>query len=358
MTRAWNFAVDPSDLPDDFDPQSTASACGATHCGQVRDSNQDHFLIAQLNKSMRITATSMPLDDRLYGCVQGEVLLVADGMGGHAAGEKASHLAIEHFIRRLLSSIHWHFHGDDEREPEFIEDLQHLLRDAHSRILTEGELHVDQRGMGTTLTSAYIVWPRMYVVHAGDTRCYLIRDGKSNQITTDHTLARQMVEAGGLSPEDEASSKWSNVLWNVLGGQTEGGDIMAEVRRVDLMEGDRVVLCSDGLHRYLSDQQLVDLIADTDQPDQACQRCIDFANNAGGEDNVTVIVSMPKSGDTTQTTWIEELETEPGTSASDMEIDAIADTDEIDLQIGDRDVVGEDDFVSGVVDPLSDTLLE
>lgn len=339
--------MDESELPDDFDPQSTAASCGATHRGQVRETNQDQFLIAQLNKSMQVTATSMPLEDRLYGSVLGEVLLVADGMGGHAAGEKASQLAIEHFVSRLLSSIHWHFLDDADRESEFMEDLQKMVRDAHSRIVAEGELHADQRGMGTTLTTAYIVWPRMYVVHAGDSRCYLIRGQEAKQITTDHTLARQMVEAGGLKPEEEAGSKWSNVLWNVLGGRTDGGDILVEVRRVDLEPDDRVVLCSDGLHRYIDAKELAEVILDADQPEAACQRLIKMANDAGGEDNVTVIVSQPMPSDipsdTIRTTWIDDLETEIRTSAELRETEVIDD---------------DDDFEPRESDPLHDTLPE
>ncbi|KAA1260871.1 Serine/threonine phosphatase stp [Rubripirellula obstinata] len=335
-----------SELPEDFDPQSSASSCGATDCGKVREQNQDQFLIAQLNKSMQVTATSMPLENRLYGSVQGEVLLVADGMGGHAAGEKASHLAIEHFVRRLLSSVHWHFHDDTDRESEFMEDLQKMVRDAHARIVAEGQLHEDQRGMGTTLTTAYIIWPRMYVTHAGDSRCYLIRGKEAKQMTTDHTLARQMVEAGGLKPEEEAGSKWSNVLWNVLGGRTDGGDIEAEVVRVDLEPGDRIVLCSDGLHRYIDAERLAAIIDEFDQPDAACQRLIEMANEAGGEDNITVIVSQPMPSETISTTWVEDHDTEMRTSAE------LKDTEVLDALDGDD--FGDD----GDYDPLHDTLPE
>ena len=335
--------MDESKLPDTFDPQSTTSSCGATHVGQVREINQDQFLIAQLNKSMQVMATSMPLEERLYGCVQGEILLVADGMGGHAAGEKASHLAIEHFVRRLLSSVHWHFHDDVDRESEFVQDLQSIVRDAHARIIAEGELHDDQRGMGTTLTTAYIVWPRLYVVHAGDSRCYLIRGNEAKQITTDHTLAHQMVEAGGLKPEDEAGSKWSNVLWNVLGGRIDGSEIVAEVRRVDLEPGDRIVLCSDGLHRYIDAKQLAKVIEEVDQPMEVCQRLINMANDAGGEDNVTVIVSQPMVDDTLRTTRIEAPDTEMRTSAELTETEIIDESDEM---------------VAKQTDPLHDTLPE
>ncbi len=285
-----------------------SNAFGASDCGRVRETNQDQFLIAQLKKSMLVSSTSLSLEQRIFGKVQGEVLLVADGMGGHAAGEKASRLAIGHLVRRLLNSVHWFFHGDDAKEGEFIKDLQELLKDAHTRILLESAHHVEQRGMGTTLTMAHLVWPRMYVVHAGDSRCYLVRDGVSEQLTTDHTLARQMVESGGLKPEEEQGSKWSNVLWNVLGGRADG-ELIAEVRRIELRKGDTIVLCSDGMYRYIDAEQLASIITNAESSEEACKRLIEVANEAGGEDNITVVVSRPEPGGGEKSTWIDDFDT-------------------------------------------------
>lgn len=266
-----------------------------TDVGRKRETNQDQFLIAQLNKSMLVKSTSLELNhrSRLFGNVQGQLLLVADGMGGHAAGEKASTLAVDYLIRRLLNSVHWFFQVEHDCEDDFIDSLKGLLQDAHARILKEAARHHEQQGMGTTLTMAHLVWPRMYVVHAGDSRCYLIRKGEVEQLTTDHTLARQLVEAGGLKPEDEAKSRWSNVLWNVLGGSADG-ELMAEVRTADLQEGDTIVLCSDGLHRYLDEKKLAKVVAKESNPAAICKRLIKIANKAGGEDNITVIVSQPE----------------------------------------------------------------
>ncbi len=290
----------------DFFPTKTPVAFGLTDIGRKRSVNQDQFLVAQLNKSMLVTSTSMPLDkySRLYGGVQGQVLMVADGMGGHAAGEKASSLAVDHLINRLLNSIHWFFRTDHEQddrdEEDFVDDLKELLQDAHSRILNEAAAHHDQSGMGTTVTMAHMIWPNLYVVHAGDSRCYLIRDGQATQLTTDHTLARQMVEAGGMRPEDEASSRWSNVLWNVLGGSS-GGDLVAEVRQATLQRGDAILLCSDGLTRHVDDKAIARVVTDGPDPETICTRLIAMANEAGGEDNITAVISLPNSPGTPAT---------------------------------------------------------
>jgi protein phosphatase len=267
---------------------------GTTDVGQKRSINQDQFLIAELSKSMLVSASSLPEINtgRFFGEIQGQVLLVADGMGGHAAGEKASSMVLQHLIGRLLNSVHWFFQSETDSEEEFIDALRQLLTDAHKRLLAASREDLTATGMGTTLTMAYIHWPRMYVVHAGDSRCYLVRKGVAQQLTTDHTLARQMVEAGGMKPEDEATSRWSNVLWNVVGGNSER-ELLAEVHRVDLREGDSVVLCSDGLYRYLGRQELAAMIEAEPDASIACGNLIEHANQRGGEDNVTVIVCHP-----------------------------------------------------------------
>lgn len=344
---------EPSDRDDEdsFLGDKEVNASGATDRGRVRRTNQDQFLIAQLNKSMRISATSLPLNERLFGAAQGEVLLIADGMGGHAAGERASKIAIGHLVRRLLGRIHWHFQGEDEREAEFIASLQELLKDAHSQILLESARNVDHRGMGTTLTMAYVIWPKLYVVHAGDSRCYLIRGGSAEQITTDHTLAHQMVKMGGIKPEDEATSRWSNVLWNVLGGRGDG-ELIAEVKRVDLCKGDAIVLCSDGLHRYLNPTQIANVVNRYEKSSDACDELIRLANHAGGEDNITVVVSSPQNESIGATTWIGAHETtvDPENTVDSM-LDNLAndgkknigarDDDEVDLDFPDPDPLAD-----------------
>lgn len=244
---------------------------------------------------MQIHSTSLALDEEcmLFGGRSGELLVVADGMGGHAAGRRASNLAVDHLISQLLNNIHWFLHLDEDHDEAFIESLKALLQQTHTKLLAEAQDASEHRGMGTTLTLAYLVWPRMYVVHAGDSRCYLVRDGKCEQLTTDHTLAKQLVDAGGMKPEDEASSRWSNVLWNVLGGHGHN-ELIAEVRRVELQKNDTVVLCSDGLTRYIDDATLLSIVQQYgDDVDEMADHLIALANGSGGIDNITVVVSRP-----------------------------------------------------------------
>lgn len=264
---------------------------GVTDVGRQRDSNQDHFLIADLNKSMLVHATSLALDqqDRLYGGSQGRLMMVADGMGGHAGGERASSLALDFLIERLLNSVHWFFQLDRDDEEHFLDDLKRLLRETHRKIQREGNRRSDNKGMGTTLTLAYAIWPNLYILHAGDSRAYLIRGGEAEQLTVDHTMARKLVDSGGLRPEDAAKSRWSNVLWNVLGGN--GHDLTAEVRKCELQAGDRVLLCSDGLYHHLDDKEIFQIVSNSRSAHEACERLVDTANKAGGSDNITVVVA-------------------------------------------------------------------
>ena len=290
---------------------------GATDVGRVRENNQDQFLVAQLRKSMLVGSSSLPLDDThtFLGDNEGHLMVVADGMGGHAAGEKASSMAIEFLTDRLLNGVRWFFAIDEVAEAEFVESLKSMLTETHRHIQEQGRRTATLTGMGTTLTLAYLVWPRLYVLHAGDSRCYLVRNQAVQRLTIDHTLARRMIESGGMKAEDEAGSRWSNVLWNVLGGRSEA-DLVAEVRSVTLQKGDEILLCSDGLHRHVNDKKIIEVLQSNDSTNAACEAFIKLANDAGGDDNITIIVARPVPPAGLASTW---------TAADDSQIDNVMD---------------------------------
>lgn len=269
-------------------------SAGRTDIGKKRESNQDQFFIAELQKSMCIQATSLNLDPqtKIHGNSLGSVLVVADGMGGHQGGRRASRLAIDLLINQLLNNMHWIFYADfeeTEREERFIADLKTLLQRAHEAIENESRSQRDNRGMGTTLTMAYIIWPSMYVLHAGDSRCYLFRDGKLQQLTHDHTISNQLVQQGGMTVDEASKSPWSNVLYNALGA---GGDaVTPELHKEALQAGDVIMLCSDGLYRHIEDKEVQDMLATELDPHEVCRSFIELANYRGGADNITVVVA-------------------------------------------------------------------
>jgi protein phosphatase len=278
-------------------------SAGRTDIGKKRASNQDQFLIADLNKSMLVQSTSLNLDtqSRLYGMSHGKLFMVADGMGGHEGGNRASELAIDLLINQLLNSMHWFFQMDrdqGEREQGFIDDLKRMLQEAHKAIEKESHQSAFIRGMGTTLTLAYVIWPWMYVVHAGDSRCYLLRDEELQLITRDHTISNQMIEKGGMTRAEAIRSPWSNVLYNALGAGAQAVD--AEIHKVALQPNDIILLCTDGLYRHVDDDQMRDLLLSEQEPLECCRCLIDLANIEGGSDNITVIIARLEEPDEDQ----------------------------------------------------------
>ncbi len=266
-----------------------ADVFGLTDVGRVRDVNEDQFLIASLSKAMQVHHTSLAVEEqtRLIGPYEGRLLVVADGMGGHAAGERASRIAVDRLTAYVLNTLPWFYRLQHDADEHLLDDLKGGLEAAQRAILAESERVPARRGMGTTLTVAYLVWPRMYVIHVGDSRLYVLRRGRLRRITQDHTVAQKMADQGVL--DDPETSRWSHVLWNVVGGGSEA--LSPEVHRVDLVPGDTVLLCSDGLTRHVADEDVAAMLGLDEPSESICHRLVDAANAGGGRDNVTVIVA-------------------------------------------------------------------
>jgi protein phosphatase len=249
----------------------TVHAFGLTDPGKVRSSNEDHFLVADLS---RIQQTSHPQ--------QGQVLLVADGMGGANAGEVASALSVAEFLRHIAN-----LKTTDEQG--VLRDLREAVQEADARIIEEAKEHRELKGMGTTLTIAFISGQRLFILHAGDSRCYLWRAGQFKQLTEDHTLVAELVSHGTISSEEARESPYRHMVTNVLGGDKPG--VRVDVLRVALQTGDRLLLCSDGLTDMLEDKKIAAILAEEAEPEKACRRLVEEANTAGGKDNITAVVA-------------------------------------------------------------------
>ena len=290
------FDTEPEGAPADSSASAGRGivAAGQTDLGRKRTNNEDQFLIAELRKSMTIHSTSLPLSSRsqLYGGSRGYLLAVADGMGGHNAGQHASSLALDQMISQMLNSVHWYLQigHDTACEDEFEETLRGLLRKAHEDILAASRSDQARSGMGTTLTLAHLLYPSMYVAHAGDSRCLLVHRGECRQVTRDHTMAERMIASGQMSSEQAAKSRWRNVLWNVLGGNGNG-EVIAEVTHCNLHVGDWVIVCSDGLTGPVQPREIAQACGSATSPEEVCRRLIDLANQRGGKDNITVIAA-------------------------------------------------------------------
>ncbi len=262
---------------------------GLTDRGKVRESNEDQFVIVELLKALQIRMTSLPQPECQRSQDTGHLFIVADGMGGQAAGETASALAVESVEVFVLESLKWFAHCTGDSQDKILAEFQKSLRQASLRVQAEADMHPEMHGMGTTLTLAYSLNDELFVAHAGDSRCYLCRSGSLLQLTRDHTLVAELVRAGQISADEAKHHHWRHVITNGLGGGNLTHKI--EVHKLQLEAGDIVLLCSDGLTEMLADDVISQIIQATTDPEQACRQLVARANAEGGKDNITVVIT-------------------------------------------------------------------
>ncbi|MBC7973796.1 MAG: serine/threonine-protein phosphatase, partial [Myxococcales bacterium] len=244
----------------------TLEAWLVTDVGIVREHNEDAAYMAEANG----------------------FFIVADGMGGHAAGEVASAMAVD-TVREMLEVQLPHIETfkrapTDAGRRRIVQLLQDAVHSAHQAVFQRGQNEADKAGMGTTLDVVLIAGPEAFVAHVGDSRTYLVRDGRSSQITTDHTVAEVLVIEGKLTIEEAQVSPLRTILVNAIG---VSADVGVEMAHVKLKRGDRLLLCSDGLHDYFPAEEEIAQKLSTDSPGAALQEMVDLAKTRGGHDNIT-----------------------------------------------------------------------
>jgi serine/threonine protein phosphatase PrpC/CRP-like cAMP-binding protein len=227
------------------------------------------------------------------------LFIVCDGMGGHNAGEIASCMAVR-VVREALSGaireIERHAEGDMTQRSQVRDILKEAVREASLVVFKKGKSKKDLRGMGTTLTLMLICCERAFVAHAGDCRLYLYRSGQIHQITTDHNLVNEMIRAGRLKPEDADKVPFTNALTRAVGVYP---NVEVDTLEMDLLPGDRFLLCSDGAHNYL-DKETVRQGLEQDF-EKRSEWFIDHANKSGGKDNITgIVIEVEDEADTSQ----------------------------------------------------------
>ena len=269
---------------------------GVTHRGKVRRDNQDHFFLATVHHQIAIHGTSLPEPEHLP--LRGErlatILLVADGVGGSAAGGDASRLATETVTRYVASTMRCYHTAGSAQEGEFLAALREAALEAHAVVRGAADTHAADavpRTMATTLTLAMVVWPWAYVLQVGDSRCYYYWDGELRQVTRDQTVAQDLVDSGTLKPERVAASPFSRVLASAIGG----GEASPVVTRLDIRQrGCVLLLCSDGLTTHLSDADIAAQLRSMESSEQLCRSLLDLALERGGADNITVIAGRAR----------------------------------------------------------------
>ena len=239
---------------------------GKSDKGLLRSQNEDAFCI--------------------IGGVAGDPLLlvVADGMGGHLAGDIASQTAIS-VIRDSLTANPFDAANDDTINNR----LSELMRNANDTIFQKSRSEPGCYGMGTTLIIAVVSEDKLTIAHVGDSCAYYLRDGVMTKITTDHTYVEELVRIGTLTREEAARHPKRNVITKVVGCM---GDIEADLYSVDLIEGDRILICTDGLSKMLTESEIMDAVMAAGDPDEICGALISKSNHRGGLDNITTLVCL------------------------------------------------------------------
>jgi protein phosphatase len=239
-------------------------AAGLSDVGRCRKTNQDEFLM-----------------DASRG-----VYAIADGMGGHAAGEVASDLA----IHALSATLKEHGAANGSWTPERAAEVLHeALNDGNRRICESVRSRAEWRGMGTTMVALVLAGETAVIGHVGDSRAYLLRDGDLRQLTSDHSWVNEQVKLGLLTDEQAQRHPMRNIVTRALGNQPQ---VEVDVVREGIRPGDVFALCSDGLNGMLTHEEIREILAShAGVPGDACRALVDRANHNGGEDNITVIVA-------------------------------------------------------------------
>lgn len=266
---------------------------GLTHPGKVRTENQDHFLLCTVHPQAVIHATSLPEPEKLSARGQrlATVMLVADGVGGSAAGREASQLAAETIMRYVTSTLRSYPAMGSQNDEDFLTALRAAALEADATVRSAATARAQATGrlssksMATTLTLALAVWPLLYVVQVGDSRCYYFLSGEIRQVTRDQTMAQDLVDKGALPADRAAQSPFSHVLASSIGGP----ETTPEVTRIDMRRGCVVLLCTDGLTKHVSDAEIAAQLGAMQSCEQVCHALLDLALERGGSDNITVL---------------------------------------------------------------------
>jgi protein phosphatase len=261
-----------------------------SHPGKVRANNEDHHLVLRLYRSREAIATNLPPGDLpARADQQGFVLVVADGIGGRSGGEHASRRAISALVDVATRIPDWALKLDEAMANELMQRAESYFARVDAILEAEAAADPALAGMGTTMTMVYLVDRDLLLAHVGDSRAYRFRDGTLSRLTQDQTMAQALADAGVIAAEEVKSHRQRHILTGALGAKS--GAPRVELGHHDLRDGDRVLVASDGLTEMVSDEAIAGLLRRESDPSAACAALVAAALEAGGTDNVTVLVA-------------------------------------------------------------------
>lgn len=261
-------------------------AFGVSHIGKVRKENQDHFVVASLQKQLTLRQSNLDNAESLGGNSGPEALLflVADGVGGQPGGALASGTAATVIVEYLTRAAGCFNNTNTETEHEFLTQLEDGVHQAHAKVENAAE---GKRRPATTLTMALLLWPRAYLVHVGDSRALYLSKGSLRPLTRDQTVVEFLLDVGALTEDDAKRSSLGGTLYSALGGT----DMTPSVGLVDFAAGDVLLLCSDGLTKHVHEAQVAAVLGTNASAEAMCGELLEAALAGGGTDNITVIVA-------------------------------------------------------------------
>jgi protein phosphatase len=286
----------PGDSPDAVpwpQPDSTrvqVELAARTDVGLVRKNNEDHFLAVRFGRMLETLLTNLPGDDVPARSEEvGYGLVVADGMGGTSAGEIASRMAISTLYDLVIHTPDWVLSTGQVDTDRVIKRMTERFRRINAVLHHHGTDNPALSGMGTTMTLACSLGATLVIGHIGDSRAYLFRDNRLHQLTRDHNLVQSLVDLGCITPEQATKHPYRHALTRYLGSGPRSFD--AEFQRAALVDGDQILLCTDGLTEMVDVPTIASILGSSTSADDVCNALISKALEKGGKDNVTVALA-------------------------------------------------------------------
>ena len=258
----------------DSSPQKARKVGMLTDVGQVRTVDEDSILVADLSFGVNSKSSNFHL------------LVVADGMGGHAKGEEASKIALSAISRSVISEL--------VNDTPFTKLLEQGIQNANQDILDYTARHPESSGMGTTSVCAIVEGNAVHLANVGDSRAYVISDDEIRRVTKDHSFVQSLVDQGEITEAESREHPQKNVITKAVG---IGTSIEADTMRLTLDSDESLLLCCDGVIAHLPDDDIHKIIRDSPDPQTACQGIVDMANERGGSDNISLIILSPEGSD-------------------------------------------------------------
>jgi protein phosphatase len=242
----------------------------ASDVGRVRQIDEDSVLIAKIFS----TYTRVP-QEKVF-------MVIADGMGGHSKGEVASAIGVATASSLIVPKL------CSQNNLDYAQELSSAVKEANAKILNYAMDHPECEGMGTTMTASIVNTQKIYVGHVGDTRAYVFAEGKIKQFTKDHSLVQNLVDKGGITADEARSHPQKNVITRVVGYYPS---IEVDTYEEELQKNDQILMCCDGLVNHVKDSEIAETVLSGTDPTKACERLVSMANERGGKDNISIILT-------------------------------------------------------------------